>query len=148
LTLFPGGAWLALHLWDHLSYHYNPEYLMDSFLPLFRGIARFFEGYMFRGPDGFMHTGPTTSPENSYRVKFPGGEADVFSQAAFSTALDMSVLRQCCNSYSIATRWGLSDPKLTADPELLSTLNDHFARGTRTLLRPFASFPKPLLFAN
>jgi hypothetical protein len=130
--LFTGGAWLALHLWDHLTYHYNSEYLIDSFLPLFNGIARFFEGYMFLGPDGFMHTGPTTSPENSYRIKLPGDEV-VFSQVAFSTAFDMSILRQCCNSYLIAARWGLLDPQLTADPEMLPTLNDHLTHGTRSV---------------
>jgi alpha-L-fucosidase 2 len=66
-----GGAWLALHLWDYLSYHDDTAFLLDSFLPTFRDLAQFFECYMFLGPDGAMHTGPTTSPENSFCGKLP-----------------------------------------------------------------------------
>lgn len=102
---------------------------METFLPTFEGISNFFKGYMFLGPDGNMHTGPTTSPENSYRVNTLTDEESVFSQIALSPAFDMSILRQSCNAYLIGTRWGLSDPDLQSDPAILLMLNEHLRHG-------------------
>eukprot|EP01041_Mallomonas_annulata_P002018 gene2018-3917_t len=62
------GAWMALHLWEHLSFHYSHEFLINSVLEVFRGIAQFFLEYMWEDAEGRKHTGPTTSAENSYLV--------------------------------------------------------------------------------
>ena len=62
------GAWLASHLWEHLTYSYDDKYVREDILPVFRGIAQFFLKYMWKDSDGVMHTGPTTSPENSYPI--------------------------------------------------------------------------------
>jgi hypothetical protein len=77
-----------------------------------------------------MHTGPTTSPENSFCGKLPDQDR-FYSQISFSPAFDMSILRQCCNAYSIASAWASSDPRLTSDsdPKILSALKDHSAHG-------------------
>lgn len=82
---------------------------------------------MFIGPDGYMHTGPTTSPENSFRINRQSDE-DSFSQVAFSPAFDMSILRHSCNAYQIASRWGLSDPNLKSE-YMLQFLNEHSLSG-------------------
>jgi len=85
------GAWLALSVWDHLTYDMNISVLQRDLLPVFRGIAEFFLSYFWKAPDGVLHTGPTTSPETSYRVR---GKPEREYQLAMSPAFDLSVLRQ------------------------------------------------------
>jgi alpha-L-fucosidase 2 len=93
---------MALHLWEQLTYSMGndaatAQFLHSTFLPVFRSLLAFYIDYMFEGPDGHMHTGPTTSPENSFRFhrQMPNGaQTQGFQQVALSPAFDMSVLRQ------------------------------------------------------
>jgi hypothetical protein len=67
------GAWLALQAFDHLTFHFDRSLLLSVVLPSLRGIAEFFLEYMYVDPvTGESHTGPTTSPENSYSYAFEG----------------------------------------------------------------------------
>ena len=107
---YTGGAWMALHLWDKLTYAIGDEhtsgtrtenmtssFLHDSFLPVFRSLVLFYVDYLFQGSDGYIHTGPTTSPENSYRYSkaLPDGKIlHMYGHVALSPAFDMSILRQ------------------------------------------------------
>jgi hypothetical protein len=92
------GSWLALHLWDHLTY--TPfddalvEYTMNTMFPIYRSMIKFYLEYLFEGPDGYMHTGPTTSPENSFAGSGSHSKKKIIQYLAFSPAIDMSVLRQ------------------------------------------------------
>jgi alpha-L-fucosidase 2 len=62
------GAWLALHIFDHLTFNFSKELLIEKNIPILRGIIHFFLEYFYKDEYGFVHTGPTTSPENSYEV--------------------------------------------------------------------------------
>lgn len=67
------GAWLALQGFDHLTYKFDREALLDVMLPTLRGVAQFFSEYLYVDPlTGTTHTGPTTSPENSYTFGVDG----------------------------------------------------------------------------
>jgi hypothetical protein len=67
--------------------------------------------YMWEDNSGQMHTGPTTSPENSYNVKNANSAQQVppppvvnqivNAFLAVSPAIDMSILRQVRSAYSI-----------------------------------------------
>ena len=85
--------------------------------------------YMFKGPDGFMHTGPTTSPENSYQVKENGIERDLFPQVAISPAFDMSILRQSCNAYLISVQWLLQNSSFSSNSDVNIVLNNDLILG-------------------
>jgi hypothetical protein len=76
--------------------------ILKRAIPIYRGIASFFLDYMWKGNDGRFHTGPTTSPENSYALikEFfqngtykPRVSVEYF---AASPAIDISVLREVC----------------------------------------------------
>jgi alpha-L-fucosidase 2 len=115
------GAWMALSMWEHLLFTPTSEWvsetnLMSSVLLLLRGAAEFFTEYMFIAEDGITHhTGPTTSPENSYilmhvnastnSVCMVGAAAPQASHLAMSPALDASVLRQLASAFSILSEW-------------------------------------------
>lgn len=93
------GSWLALHLWDHLTYTtFSLEFLLDIFFPVYRSMVLFYLDYLFIGPDGNYHTGPTTSPENSYIAKDSAKKVNHI--LTFSPGIDMSVLRQVYYNYN------------------------------------------------
>ncbi len=61
-----GGAWLAYHMWEHWLYTGDRDFLLNTAYRYIRKCAEFFIDTLFEGPDGFLHTGPSTSPENRY----------------------------------------------------------------------------------
>ena len=61
-----GGAWLCAHLWEHWLYSGDMEYL-ERVYPALEGAAKFFASTMIEEPvNGYMVTGPTSSPENEF----------------------------------------------------------------------------------
>ena len=61
-----GGAWLALHAWQHFEFTQDIGFLKESY-PLMKEAARFFLDAMIEEPEhGWLVTAPTTSPENVF----------------------------------------------------------------------------------
>jgi alpha-L-fucosidase 2 len=113
------GSWLALHLWDHLLYteYSSPEYTstMKTLLPVYRSMAQFYLDYLFEGPDGHVHTGPTTSPENSFAASTTNGRQGnrkMIQYLALSPAIDMSILRQVSSSSEVSLSLLSSPPHI------------------------------------
>lgn len=93
------GAWIATTLFDIISYGHFPhdEAIIKRILLIFRGVAEFFEAYLLRVEDEttgeiVLLTGPTTSPENSFRYRY--GNNSGLSFMAMSPAIDVSILRE------------------------------------------------------
>ena len=62
------GAWLATHLWTHYEYTQDRQYLRETGYPLLKETAEFFMDYMIEDPHtGYLLSGPSISPENSFR---------------------------------------------------------------------------------
>lgn len=68
--MFPtAGAWLASHLWSHYTYTQDKEFLKNKAYPILKKSALFFLDYMVENPtNGYLMTGPSISPENSFKV--------------------------------------------------------------------------------
>lgn len=67
------GAWMATQLWTHFKYTRDTEYLRSIGYPLLKETAKFFVDYMVEDPNtGYLVTGPSISPENSFRMKDGG----------------------------------------------------------------------------
>ena len=61
-----GGAWLCAHLWEHYAYTGDMEYL-ERVYPALEGASKFFLSTMMEEPsNGYLVTGPTSSPENEF----------------------------------------------------------------------------------
>ena len=61
-----GGAWLALHAWQHFEFTQDTSFLQETY-PLMKEAARFFLDAMIEEPEhGWLVTAPTTSPENAF----------------------------------------------------------------------------------
>lgn len=68
--LFPtAGAWIASHLWSHYQFTLDKEFLKNQAYPVLKKSAEFFLDYLEEDPrNGYLMTGPSTSPENSFLV--------------------------------------------------------------------------------
>lgn len=61
------GSWLATHLWTQYEYTHDRRFLAEVAYPLLKGNAQFLLDYMVEDPKtGYMVTGPSISPENSF----------------------------------------------------------------------------------
>lgn len=100
-----GGAWLALHMYEHYLYTLDKEFLHEHALPVMREALLFFKDYLHKAPDGSLLTGPCVSPENTYLT--PSGEQ---GSLTMGPAMDCMILRQLLQSYlSAASDTDFSD---------------------------------------
>ena len=60
-----GGAWLALHLWEHFRFTGDEAFLREWY-PVMRGFALFFVDFLIEDGKGHLVTCPSISPENRY----------------------------------------------------------------------------------
>ncbi|RME66140.1 MAG: hypothetical protein D6790_00685 [Caldilineae bacterium] len=83
-----GGVWLCQHLWEHYAFSRDGDYLRETALPVMLEAARFCLDWLVEGPDGFLVTAPSTSPENSFTT--PDGQHAAVSVAS---TMDMALIR-------------------------------------------------------
>ena len=64
------GAWIASHLWTEYCFTQDVDFLSSQAYPILKKTALFFKDYMVEDPhSGYLMTGPSTSPENSFSYK-------------------------------------------------------------------------------
>lgn len=70
LTVWPvGAAWLGQHLWEHYRFTGDRAFLRDRGYPAMKEAAEFFLDWLVPDPrTGRLVSGPSLSPENSYRL--------------------------------------------------------------------------------
>ncbi|MDT8975652.1 glycoside hydrolase family 95 protein [Paenibacillus sp. chi10] len=62
-----GGAWIALHMWEHYCYNGSLSFLRERAYPVLKEASLFFIDFLLELPSGQLVTVPSLSPENSYR---------------------------------------------------------------------------------
>ena len=69
--LFPMAAsWISMHLWSNYCYTLDKEFLKTEAYPILKENAEFVLDYMTIDPNnGYLVTGPSTSPENAFKYK-------------------------------------------------------------------------------
>jgi len=63
-----GGAWMALHYWDHYQYGLDRTFLSSQAYPVMKEASQFLLDFMVEDGKGHLVTNPSYSPENSYRM--------------------------------------------------------------------------------
>ncbi|MDT7783850.1 MAG: alpha-L-fucosidase 2 [Pseudonocardiales bacterium] len=101
-----GGAWLVQHAWDHYDFARTWSTLERAW-PLLRGCAEFCLDWLVEGPDGYLDTCPSTSPENWFLV-------DGRPQAlTWSVTMDVMLIRAVFErTLALALASGRADPLL------------------------------------
>ncbi len=93
--LFPlAGTWIASHLWTHYNYTLDKDFLRNKAYPILKSNAEFIIDYMVQDPKtGYLMTGPSTSPENSFRYK--GDELSISMMPACDRQLVYEAFTSC-----------------------------------------------------
>ena len=93
-----GGAWLALHFWEHYLYGRDREFLEYRAFPVMEQALLFFTDYLTEDENGTLHTGPSISPENTYIT--PDGQQ---SSLCMSPSMDIQIIKELFKAYSGAS---------------------------------------------
>ena len=84
-----GGAWLSLHEWDHYDFTRDRKFLAARAYPVMKEAAEFLLDYLVDDGKGHLVTGPSISPENTY--KLPDG---VTAKLCMGPYMDTEITRQ------------------------------------------------------
>jgi alpha-L-fucosidase 2 len=76
-----GGAWLALHFWDHFDFTRDREFLRARGYPVLKEATEFLLDFMTEDANGQLMSGPSSSPENDYLM--PNGTKGSLSMAPY-----------------------------------------------------------------
>ncbi|WP_321334680.1 glycoside hydrolase family 95 protein [uncultured Bacteroides sp.] len=117
--LFPtAGSWLASHLWSNYEYTQDSDYLGRVAYPLLKGNAKFLLDYMVKDPEtGQLLTGPSISPENSFR--YDGQELVASMMPTCDRELVYEIFSSCVQAANILnTDQAFADSLRTAIAQL------------------------------
>jgi alpha-L-fucosidase 2 len=84
-----GGAWLSLSAWDHYAFTLDKKFLGERAWPILHDSSQFFLDYLVDDGSGRLVTGPSLSPENSYRL--PDGSIHSLTMAP---TMDIEIVRE------------------------------------------------------
>lgn len=135
-----GAAWLCAHLWEHYIYTMDKGYL-ERVYPAIEGAARFFLSTMMREPEnGYLVTGPTSSPENAFYIETEEGKKTAVSicmgptmdnqlvRELFTNTIDAAEILGKTGNFtdSLKTALGeLAPHKISKDGYLMEWLEDY-----------------------
>jgi alpha-L-fucosidase 2 len=86
-----GGLWIATHLREHYEFGLDQDFLKKTAYPVLKEAAAFYLDYMTVHPKyGWLVTGPSNSPENSFY--FEGDESDTY-HLSMGTTMDQMLVR-------------------------------------------------------
>jgi alpha-L-fucosidase 2 len=89
-----GAAWLCQHLWEHYAFTGDRLFLAKRAYPTMKEAAEFFLDYLVEDPKGRLVSGPSISPENSYRLP-NGNVGNLCMGASMDTEIIHDLLSNC-----------------------------------------------------
>ena len=82
------GAWLSEHLWQHFLFTGDKAFLKTEGWPRMKGAAQFMLAWLVEGPDGYLVTNPSTSPEHTFTID--GKQYEL----TMASTMDMAIIRE------------------------------------------------------
>jgi len=90
------GPWMTFPLYRHFEFTLDTSYL-EKIYPLLRGSVFFALDYLSEGPDGYLVSNPSHSPENSFEM--PDGQRATLT---YSATIDIQILTALFQNYMSA----------------------------------------------
>jgi alpha-L-fucosidase 2 len=84
-----GGLWIASHMIEHYEYSQDEAFLAEQAFPVLKAAAEFYMDYS-TFVNGYLVTGPSVSPENSF---FTGNPKEGEQQLSLGPTLDIVLFR-------------------------------------------------------
>lgn len=131
-----GGAWTALHLWEHFAFGGDRDALREN-APALWDAGRFALDWICRD-DTAAWTNPSTSPENRY-VSADGVERSVTVSATMDTALLRALAEACRRT---ADELGFDEPWIDELTALTARLPDLALTGDGRIREWAADLPE------
>ncbi len=88
-----GAAWLCQDLWEHYAFTGDKEFLAQRAYPTMKEAAEFMLDWLVEDPKGRLVSGPSTSPENTYRL--PNGK---IGGLCMGPTMDHEIIRDLFNN--------------------------------------------------
>lgn len=133
-----GGVWMTAHLWERYSFTGDEAFLAEKAYPIMKEAALFCMDWLVEGPDGYLVTSPSTSPEN----KFVADDGTARSVSMAST-MDMTLIRElfdrCIEAAGVL---GVDDELVTELREARSKLYPFLIGKEGQLQEWFKDFPE------
>lgn len=106
-----GAGWCSAHFMEHYRYTGDRDFLEQRAYPMLRECAQFYVGWLVENPEnGELISGPTTSPENTYRIN--GKNLSL----SMGTAMDHQIIRETfSNLIEAAEILGVKDDPIVDD---------------------------------
>ena len=93
------GAWFCQHLYRHFEYTGDEKFLREEAWPLMKGASEFLLGWLVAGPDGYLVTNPSTSPENTFKIN--GNTYEVSMATTMDIAITRDLFSNCIRTLEI-----------------------------------------------
>jgi alpha-L-fucosidase 2 len=93
------GAWLCQDLFRHYEYTGDEKFLREEAWPLMKGAAEFLMGWLVEGPEGYLVTNPSTSPENVFKID--GKTYEVSMATTMDIAITRDLFSNCIRTLEI-----------------------------------------------
>ncbi|MBM3881828.1 MAG: glycoside hydrolase family 95 protein [Verrucomicrobia bacterium] len=87
-----GAAWLCQHLWEHYAFNGDRSFLAQRAYPAMKEAAEFILDYLVEDDKGRLVSGPSSSPENRYRL--PNGK---IGWLCMGPSMDSQIIRDLFN---------------------------------------------------
>lgn len=81
------GAWFTRHLWEHYLFTGDKEFLENKAYPLMKGAAEFMIDWLIEGPNGYLVTAPSTSPENNFPI-----DGEPVGTVSIAATMDLAII--------------------------------------------------------
>lgn len=96
-----GAGWLCQHLWEHYLFSKDKNFLKNRAYPLMKEAALFYIDFMMVHPEnGWLISGPTSSPENSF-ITSDGIKSIVCMSPAMTTQIISDLFSACIEAGEI-----------------------------------------------
>lgn len=100
-----GGAWMALHIWEHYQFTLDRDFLKEYY-PILKDFSIFFLDFLIEDHNGHRVTCPSISPENRYILP-DGQDTPVCAGATMDNQIIRELFAACI---SAGETLGLDDP--------------------------------------
>lgn len=88
-----GGAWLALHMWEHYQFGGDREFLARRAYPVLKEASLFFTDFLVKDPaTGWLISAPSNSPEQGGLVAGPTMDHQIIRTLFGATATAAEIL--------------------------------------------------------
>ena len=94
-----GGAWLALHLWEHYLYTLDEEFLRREY-PVMEDFALFFVDFLIEDKEGYLVTCPSVSPENRFVLE-DGSDTPICAGPTMDNQIIRALMKACLKATEI-----------------------------------------------